>query len=98
MDRLEGLLANALAAGSRAKAELIEERSERQSEAKGLNDAVKSAEHVSTELRRRLTVLEGENERLLQDQDVRHLWLERTKPYTLPTAALHPYLPALYLL
>ena len=71
VDRLEGQLAEALAAESRARAELIEERSSRVSEVGSLTAAVEAAGQRNAELQSRLNNVEEENEKLLQEQDVR---------------------------
>ena len=70
VDRLEGQLAEALAAESRARAGLIEERSSRATEANSLTAAVEAAGKKNAELQFCLTNMEEENEKLLQERDV----------------------------
>lgn len=70
VDRLEGQLAQALTAESRARAELIEERGARQAEAAGAQAALQASERRSKEVQARLASTQEANERLVQEQDV----------------------------
>lgn len=74
VDRLEGQLAEALAAESRARAELIEEQGARVKEASSLTGALDVASKKNAELQARLANVEDENEKLLQERDV-SFWL-----------------------
>lgn len=70
VDRLEGQLAEALSAESRARAELIEEQGARNKEASSLAAALDAASKKNAELQARLANVEDENEKLLHERDV----------------------------
>ena len=70
VDRLEDLLAKAMSAESRARAELIEEKSSRQTESSSLSAALDAARKRGSDLQSRLANVEQENEKLLQEREV----------------------------
>lgn len=71
VDRLETLLAKALSAETKARAELIEEKNARVSDTAHLNAALDMARQRGSELQTRLAAVEQENVKLLQEREVR---------------------------